>query len=104
VVTPSTYSTLGGWLPLQTDSKSITEREIFTRVPSVKEQLWGGEFWSKGYSISTVGRYGSEEILRQYVQNGDKIIKLCINSSLNFFLVVTDHSIFRSSLRWISFD
>ena len=49
--------------------KSITAREIFTRVPTVKKQLWGGEFWSKGYFISTVGRHGSEETLRQYVQN-----------------------------------
>ena len=49
--------------------KIITAREIFTRVPAVKKQLWGGEFWSKGYFISTVGRYGSEESMRQYVQN-----------------------------------
>jgi putative transposase len=33
--------------------KSITAREIFHRVPAVKKQLWGGEFWSKGYFIST---------------------------------------------------
>ena len=49
--------------------KSITAREIFTRIPAVKKQLWGGEFWSKGYFVSTVGRHGSEESLRQYVQN-----------------------------------
>lgn len=49
--------------------KSITAREIFSRVPGVKKQLWGGEFWSKGYFISTVGRHGSEETLRQYVQS-----------------------------------
>ncbi len=49
--------------------KSITAREIFTRIPAVKKQLWGGEFWSKGYFVSTVGRDGSEESLRQYVQN-----------------------------------
>ena len=29
--------------------KSITAREIFARVPSVKKKLWGGEFWSDGY-------------------------------------------------------
>ena len=29
--------------------KSITAREVFKRVPAVKKQLWGGEFWSKGY-------------------------------------------------------
>ncbi len=29
--------------------KSITAREIFLRHPSVKTQLWGGEFWSDGF-------------------------------------------------------
>ena len=29
--------------------KSITSREIFRRVPSVKKDLWGGEFWTDGY-------------------------------------------------------
>jgi putative transposase len=48
--------------------KSITAREIFHRVPTVKKQLWGGEFWSKGYFISTVGRHGNEEAIRQYVK------------------------------------
>lgn len=49
--------------------KSITAREVFKRVPSVKKQLWGGEFWSKGNFICTVGRHGSEDIIRQYVKN-----------------------------------
>jgi putative transposase len=35
----------------------------------VKKQLWGGEFWSKGNFISTVGRHGSEEVIRRYVKN-----------------------------------
>ena len=48
--------------------KSITAREIFHRVPTVKKQLWGGELWSKGYFISTVGRHGNEEVIRQYVK------------------------------------
>ena len=48
--------------------KSITAREIFHRVPTVKKQLWGGEFWSKGSFISTVGRHGNEEAIRQYVK------------------------------------
>src|SRR3989442_5120313 len=46
--------------------KSLTAREIFKRVPTVKKQLWGGEFWSKGSFISTVGRHGNEEAIRQY--------------------------------------
>ena len=49
--------------------KSLTARELFQRVPSVKKHLWGGEFWSKGYVLSTVGRHGSEEVIRRYVKN-----------------------------------
>jgi REP element-mobilizing transposase RayT len=48
--------------------KSLTAREIFHRVPTVKKRLWGGELWSKGYFISTGGRHGNEAVLRQYVQ------------------------------------
>ena len=40
--------------------KSLTAREIVRRVPTVKQRLWGGEFWSKGYCISPVGRHGNE--------------------------------------------
>ena len=48
--------------------KSITAREVLKRVPAVKKQLWGGEFWSKGSFISTVGRHGHEEVIRQDVK------------------------------------
>ena len=48
--------------------KSITAREIFRQVPSVKKQLWGGEFWSDGYYISTVGQHASEDVIREYVK------------------------------------
>jgi len=49
--------------------KSITAKEIFKQMPEVKKQLWGGEFWSDGYYISTVGTHGTEEIIKQYVKN-----------------------------------
>ena len=48
--------------------KSITAREIFKRAPQVKKQLWGGEFWSDGYYIASVGQYANEETIRNYVQ------------------------------------
>lgn len=35
--------------------KSLTVRELFKKAPGVKRALWGGEFWSNGYYISTVG-------------------------------------------------
>ena len=52
--------------------KSLTAREIFKQAPEVKKKLWGGEFWSDGYYVNTVGRYGSEEMLRKYVQEQGK--------------------------------
>ena len=48
--------------------KSLTAREMFPRVPAVKKQLWGGEFGSTGYFISTVGRHGTEDVMRQDVK------------------------------------
>ena len=52
-----------------TTIKSLTAREVFSRVPSVKKQLWGGEFWSNGYYVGTVGRHATEEAIRQCVQD-----------------------------------
>ena len=52
-----------------TKMKSITAREIFSKVPSVKEQLWGGEFWTDGYFVSTVGKHATEDVIRQYIKN-----------------------------------
>lgn len=52
--------------------KSLTAREIFKRVPSVKKQLWGGEFWTDGYFVSTVGKHGDEDMIGNYVKNQGK--------------------------------
>jgi putative transposase len=52
--------------------KSLTAREVFKKVPEVKKQLWGGEFWSDGYYVSTVGQRGSEETIRKYVKEQGK--------------------------------
>ncbi len=49
--------------------KSITAREIFLSCPEVKKQLWGGEFWTDGYFISTVGKHGNEDVIKKYIQN-----------------------------------
>lgn len=47
--------------------KSLIAREVFARCPHVKKQLWGGEFWSDGYFIASVGQQESEEVVRRYV-------------------------------------
>ena len=48
--------------------KSVTAREIFKRCPQVRKKLWGGEFWTDGYYVSTVGQHGNEDTIRRYVQ------------------------------------
>ena len=47
--------------------KSVIAREVFGKVPGVKEKLWGGEFWGKGYFVNTVGQHGSESVIAAYV-------------------------------------
>jgi putative transposase len=49
--------------------KSITAKKIFEAYPEVKKDLWGGEFWTRGYYVGTVGEYGDEEIISRYVKN-----------------------------------
>jgi len=48
--------------------KSITAREMFRRMPSLRKDLWGGAFWTSGYFINTVGRHGTESVIRRYVR------------------------------------
>ncbi len=49
--------------------KSITAKEIFKRKPIVKQELWGGEFWTKGYYINTVGHAANEQQIQNYIKN-----------------------------------
>jgi len=48
--------------------KSITAREVFERVPDVKMKLWGGQFWSDGYFMNTVGKAHTESAVAEYVR------------------------------------
>lgn len=52
--------------------KSITAREIFRERPGVKRALWGGEFWTDGYYVATVGERGGWEVVERYVRNQGK--------------------------------
>jgi putative transposase len=47
--------------------KSLTAREIFRRKPTVKRVLWGGEFWSDGYYVATVGERANWQTVERYV-------------------------------------
>jgi putative transposase len=52
--------------------KSITAKQIFKKHPEVRYHLWGGEFWSNGYWVNTVGRNHSENAVREYVRSQGK--------------------------------
>jgi REP element-mobilizing transposase RayT len=49
--------------------KSITAKRIFEMCPEVKKSLWGGEFWTRGYYVGTVGEHGDEQVISRYVKN-----------------------------------
>lgn len=52
--------------------KSVTARQIFKECPQVKKLLWGGEFWTDGYFVSTVGKNQNETVIHEYVKNQGK--------------------------------
>ena len=52
-----------------TTVKSLTAREIFKKHPDVKEKLWGGEFWTDGYFVNTVSKFGDETSISKYVRD-----------------------------------
>ena len=49
--------------------KSITARQIFKECPEIRKQLWGGELWSDGGYIGTVGNGTTSDVIKNYVQN-----------------------------------
>ena len=55
--------------------KSITAREIFAKHKDVKKVLWGGNLWTSGYYVNTVGQYGNTEVIQKYIQNQGKDIE-----------------------------
>jgi len=52
--------------------KSITAKEVFRKHTEVKKQLWGGEFWTNGYYVATVGKNANETIIAKYVRDQGK--------------------------------
>jgi putative transposase len=49
--------------------KSITAKQMFKAFPEIRKDLWGGEFWSDGGYIGTVGEGITAEIIRNYIEN-----------------------------------
>ena len=65
--------------------KSITAREIFKKCPDVKKKLWGGELWSDGYFVGTVGKHGNEKQIENYVKNQGKAYTKLLQVQVTLF-------------------
>jgi putative transposase len=46
------------------NSKKHNGKRVFQKFPEVKKQLWGGEFWSGGGYIGTVGDGAMADTIR----------------------------------------
>lgn len=49
--------------------KSITAKQLFLQFPDLKKDLWGGEFWTDGYYVSTVGERGNWSVVEKYIRD-----------------------------------
>ncbi|OIQ01894.1 MAG: hypothetical protein AUK58_03065 [Candidatus Moranbacteria bacterium CG2_30_41_165] len=65
--------------------KSIIAKQLFLSHPEIKKQLWGGSFWTSGFYINTVGQYGNESVIRNYVKNQGKQYQQIQRSQPNLF-------------------
>lgn len=66
--------------------KSITAKYLFIAHPEVKKFLWGGNFWTMGYYINTVGQYGNLAMLQNYVKKqGIKDYEQLYHQTLSLF-------------------
>jgi len=56
--------------------KSILAIQIFKKFPKVKEEeLWGGEFWTDGGHIDTIGDGRGLEEVKKYVKNQGRSVE-----------------------------
>ena len=65
--------------------KSITAKQLFQKHPEVKALLWGGKFWTSGFYMNTVGQYGNEQVIRNYVKQQGKTYEQLHRSQLKLF-------------------
>jgi len=67
--------------------KSITAKELFRLHPEVKHQLWGGQFWTEGYYVNTVGQYANEDVIQRHIQEqgNESIYKKLHKNQLSLF-------------------
>jgi len=67
--------------------KSISAKEMFKTFPEIRQELWGGEFWSDGGYIGTVGDQSSAEIIRKYIQEQGEREEKASSKQLKLFKI-----------------
>ena len=63
--------------------KSITARMMFKQFPEIKKQLWGGQLWSDGGYVGTIGQAAGLEHMKKDVSKQGQKDK---NQNLKLFL------------------
>jgi putative transposase len=48
--------------------KSVSARELFSRHAELREELWGGELWSDGYFVRSIGDEVTADVIRWYIK------------------------------------
>lgn len=48
--------------------KSISAKKLFGEFPKVKEKLWGGKFWARGYYVGSSGEDVTDEVIKRYIE------------------------------------
>lgn len=56
--------------------KSVTARKLFLAHPEIKKQLWGGNLWTSGYYVNTVGQYANKDVIKRYIAGQGNYIKI----------------------------
>jgi len=65
--------------------KSLTGREVVRRLPLVKRELWGVEFWGDGYYVRTVGSEVTVAVIREYIKKQGQQTQHKSAEQLNLF-------------------
>ena len=47
----------------------VFDESVEESLREIKKKLWGGQFWTDGYFVSTCGRNTDENTIRNYVKN-----------------------------------
>jgi len=65
--------------------KSIIAREMFKAFTELRKALWGGEFWSGGSYVGTVGDCVTADIIINYIETQGKPEEIKLYPQMRLF-------------------